>query len=77
MTQVRPPSPLFRFTCKILKYYLLIVFGFTIACLISSLMGAEAVAIALLPVAGQVFLRIAGLLICLLFITVVFESLRS
>ncbi|MDX2213598.1 MAG: hypothetical protein SFY66_09935 [Oculatellaceae cyanobacterium bins.114] len=77
MTQVKPPSPLFNFTCKVLKYYLLIVFGFTVACLISGLMGAEEVVLPLLPIAGIVFLRIAGLLLCLLLITIVFESLRQ
>lgn len=77
MTQARPYSPLFKFACKTLKYYLLIVFGFTVACLISSLLGAVQTVLLILPIAGAIFWRVAGLMVCLFAVTVVVESLRS
>ena len=69
-------SPFFRFACKVLKYYLLCVVGFTIACLIAAMLGALEEVLTLLPGAVLWLLKLAMMSFCLMVAAVIAESLR-
>jgi hypothetical protein len=69
-------SPFFKFACKVLKYYLLSVVGFTIACLTAAMLGALEEVLTLLPDAVLWLLRLAMMSLCLMVAAVIAESLR-
>ena len=70
-------SPFFRFVCRALKYYLLSLAGFTLACLLAGALGAFDVILAMLPDVLPWLLRLASLNGCLLVAAVILESLRN
>lgn len=66
-----------RLASQALKYFLLTLFGFTLVCLLSMLLGAMNLATLLLAIMGQWLLRIAALIACLMALAIVVESLRN
>ncbi|QLE40244.1 hypothetical protein FD723_07110 [Nostoc sp. C052] len=70
-------SFLFRLTSRFLKYFALGLFGLAIAYLISAIFGSSHIAMSLLLfVLYLVIFRCGLILLCLIFTTVVFESVR-
>ncbi|MDZ8053611.1 MAG: hypothetical protein RMX68_007525 [Aulosira sp. ZfuVER01] len=69
-------SFLFKLTAKFLKYFLLAIFGFAIACIISMGFGSVNIVAVLLPFAGNWFCRLGIILLCLMTTTIILESLR-
>ncbi|MGJ5676536.1 MAG: hypothetical protein ACR9NN_23520 [Nostochopsis sp.] len=74
--QKEQSSALLRFVTKLLKYFLLALIGFAIAYLMSVSIGAQHLLIMILPLFIEVVWRAVIILLCLVAITVVFESLR-
>jgi hypothetical protein len=70
-------SPLFRLASKFLKYFLLLVFGFAIAYMMSMCLGVLPLATSLLPLVVGLFARAGVLLMCLFALVVILESLHS
>lgn len=70
-------GPMLRVAAKAVKYYLLALFGFTIVCLLSTILGASQVAELLMVSLGEWFWRVALLLLCFLVIAIVCESLQD
>ncbi|NEU73955.1 hypothetical protein PI95_015665 [Hassallia byssoidea VB512170] len=69
-------SRLFKLTAKFLKYFLLAIFGFAIAYILSMSFGALNIVAVLLPFAGNWFSKLGILLLCLMTTTIIIESLR-
>ncbi|MBW4596255.1 MAG: hypothetical protein KME46_25955 [Brasilonema angustatum HA4187-MV1] len=69
-------SRLFKLTAKLLKYFLLAIFTFVIACILSMGFGALNIFAVLLPFAGNWFCKLGILLLCLMTTTIILESLR-
>ena len=69
-------SRLFKLTVKFLKYFLLGIFGFAIAYILSICFGALHLVIMLLPLIGDCFVKLGIILLCLITITMIVESLR-
>jgi len=69
-------SRLFKWACQLLKYFMLTLLGIAIAYLISLTFGAFPMAEMLTSIVSQWFSRFAILVICFVFIVVVFESCR-
>ncbi|MDZ7969135.1 MAG: hypothetical protein RM368_29995 [Nostoc sp. DedSLP03] len=69
-------SRLFKLTAKFLKYFLLAIFAFAIACILSMSFGAVNIVTVLLPFAGNWFYKLGIILLCLMTTTVILESLR-
>ncbi len=69
-------SPLFKLTVKFFKYFLLAVFGFAIACLVSVSFGGSSIVTIMLPFVGTWLGKLAILLLCLMIVTAFLESLR-
>lgn len=68
---------LFKWTCKGLKYFLLTLFGFVMAYVISQVFGASTIVQMLLsPIVWEWLLRIAVLLLCGFAIAIIYESTR-
>jgi membrane protein DedA with SNARE-associated domain len=68
---------LFQLSCKTLKYFLLTLLGFALACIVSKVLGTSLiVAILLSQNVWEWFFRIAVLIFCLFVIAIVFESSR-
>lgn len=64
-------------TFKLIKYFVLALFGLAIACVLSAIFGGLHIAINLLPfVLYWVVFRCGLLLVCLILTTVIFESVR-
>jgi len=70
-------SWLVRMAFKLLKYFLLGIFGLTIVCLLTATMGAFQTAVLILSWLEQYFLRVAVLISSFMAMTVVVESLRD
>ncbi|MDF5725827.1 MAG: hypothetical protein PUP91_36355 [Rhizonema sp. PD37] len=69
-------SRLFKMTAKFLKYFLLTIFAFAIAYILSIGFRAMNIIIVLLPFVGNWFSKLGIILLCLITITVILESLR-
>lgn len=69
-------SRLFKLTVKFLKYFLLAIFGFAIAYILSMSFGALNIVAVLLPFAGNWFGKLGIILLCLITTTIILESLR-
>jgi hypothetical protein len=75
--KVRNRFSFFRLAVKLIKYYLLSLFGFVVACLVAQIFDFYTVLVPIMPALGEWFLRLAALAICLLFVAIVIESLRQ
>ncbi len=71
-----PYSRLFQLTAKFLKYFLLGLFWFTIAYLLSTGLGTLDIFIVLLPLARYCFSKLGIILLCLMTTTIILESMR-
>ncbi|QLE54737.1 hypothetical protein [Nostoc sp. TCL26-01] len=67
---------LFRLVGQLIKYFLLMLFGFAIAYVLSTALGALQIIPLLIAVLKMVFLPLGIILICLITIMVILESLR-
>ncbi|WP_427162354.1 hypothetical protein ACQFX9_12815 [Aliinostoc sp. HNIBRCY26] len=67
---------LFRFTSKSLKYFLLMLFGFAIVYALSHALGVLHIIPALVFILQHLFVPLGVILLCLITVTVLFESLR-
>lgn len=68
---------LFRFAAKTLKYYVLSIFGFMLACLLSVLLGMSDIAVKLVELLGGWFWHLGVFIFCLITIAIVVESLQE
>jgi hypothetical protein len=68
---------LLRLASRMLKYYLLAVAGFTIACLLSVVLGIPNVATQLVFLLGRLVWRMAIMIVCSMAIAVLIESIRE
>ena len=69
-------TPLFRIVLKFFKYFLLTMFGFLIAYIVSASLGVSHIIAATLPLVLIWCLRLGIILLFLLLMAVVLESLR-
>jgi hypothetical protein len=69
-------SWLFRFACKVLKYFLLGLFGLLIALLWSGIMGFPPLTNLLISLLEYCFMKSAALVLCIVAMAVVIESAR-
>lgn len=67
---------LFRLVGKSIKYFLLMLFGFAIVYVISTVLGTLHINSMLISVLQTVFVPLAVLLLCLITIMVIVESVR-
>lgn len=70
-------GPLFRLSVQLFKYYLLFLFSFTVACLVSWIFGAIHFVNLLTAAVGEWLIRVALLLVCMMGISIVVESLND
>lgn len=75
-TTTNDHSRLLKLALSCLKYFLIVIFGFAIAYVMSMSFGILHIAAILLPLVGSWFWRVGILLLCLLAIGVISESLR-
>jgi hypothetical protein len=69
-------TPLFRLVSKFLKYFLLALFGFAIAYILSISLGIVDVVPILIFLLQRLFVPLGIILLCLIVIAVLWESLR-
>ena len=69
-------GPLLRLALKLLKYFLLMLFGFVTTYTLSVILGVSHVIIAIMPLLLHRFFQFGTILLCLLVIALVLESLR-
>ena len=67
---------MFGFTSKIIKCFLLFLFGVAITIMLSAVFGALGTIISFLPFIWDVLWKTAIVLICLTFVTVIWGSLK-
>jgi hypothetical protein len=67
---------LFRFASKVLKYFLMGLFGLGITCLLSAVLGAFPLVEILISLLGRWLVRITVVVVCLMAMAVVVESIR-
>ncbi|BCL38117.1 hypothetical protein [Nostoc sp. MS1] len=67
---------LFRLVAKSIKYFLLMLFGFAIAYVISKVLGTVYINSMLVAILQAVFGPLAVILLCLITIMVIVESVR-
>jgi hypothetical protein len=67
---------LFRLVSHLIKYFLLMLFGFAIAYVLSTALGVLHIIPLMIAVLKTVFVPLGIILLCLITITVIFESLR-
>ena len=67
---------MFGFTSKIIKCFLLFLFGVAITITLSTIFGALGTIISFLPFIWDVLWRTVIVLICLTFVTVLWEGLK-
>ncbi len=72
----RHSSQLFDFTVKVLKYFVLTIFGVMLTCLFSIVVGKSSIAYQLIQTFTPWFGNLGALIFCLIAIAVVVESLR-
>ncbi len=75
-TKTNKDTLLFRLVAKSIKYFLLMLFGFAIAYVISTVLGTSQVNGMLVNVLLAVFVPLAVILFCLIIIMVIVESVR-
>ncbi|MBW4598210.1 MAG: hypothetical protein KME29_00995 [Calothrix sp. FI2-JRJ7] len=68
-------SPLFRLVARFIKYFLLMTLGIAIAYTLSTILGASP-GLAIVGVAFGWFWRLGVMLLCLIAVTMIYESLR-
>jgi hypothetical protein len=76
MHHPRQHGYLFRFASKVLKYFLLGLFGLGITCLLSAVLGAFPLVEILISLLGWWLVRITIVVVCLMATAVVIESAR-
>jgi hypothetical protein len=69
-------SPFFKLSSKILKYFLLTLFGFSSACMLSVVFGMSFLAVAMITAFGQWLLRLGIVVLIMMGAAIVFESVR-
>ena len=69
-------SPLFRLVARFIKYFLLMSLGIAIAYTLSTILGVPYFGIAIVGVAFGWFWRLGVMLLCLIAVTMIYESLR-
>lgn len=69
-------SLLFRLVARFIKYFLLMSLGIAIAYTLSTILGASPVGLAIVGVAFGWFWRLGVILLCLIGVTMIYESLR-
>ncbi len=69
-------SELFKIAVRVLKYFSYLLFGFAIACVLASVLGAFHLALAMMGQFGPWLLRLAVVVGCMIAIAIVIESLR-
>ena len=72
----KPYSFLLSLSAKLIKIFFLTIFGFAIAYILSSTIGAVDIFELLLSYLGKWFVKLATMLICLTITAVFLESLR-
>lgn len=70
-------SPLFRLACRLMKYFLLALFGFTLVCILSSVFGAFQIAKLLILASWEWILRFGLLVLGVMAAAIVGESIRQ
>ncbi len=70
-------SPLFRWACRLLKYFLLALFGFTLFCILSSVFGAFPMVRVLIRNSWAWIVRIGLLVFGVMAVAIVGESIRQ
>jgi hypothetical protein len=70
-------SPLFKLACRLLKYFLLGLFSFTLVCLLSTVFGAFQTVSMLILALWQWIVRIGLLVLGVLAAAIVCESVRQ
>jgi hypothetical protein len=70
-------SPLFKLACRLLKYFLLALFGFTLFCILSSVFGAFPMVTALIRDSWEWIVRIGLLVLGVMAVAIVGESIRQ
>ncbi len=76
MHNPRQHGYLFRLASKVLKYFLLGLFGLGIACLLSVVLGAFPLVEILISLLGRWLVRVTVIVVCLMATAVVIESIR-
>ena len=69
-------SRLFQFTFRFIKYFFLVLIGFSIAFVLATGVGYFSMAIQLLPFVFAGIRRVGIILLCLIIATMIVESLR-
>lgn len=70
-------SPLFRLVAKFIKYFLLLTLGIAIAYTLSTILGiSSGFGITMLSFVFNWFWRLGVVLVCLIAVTMIYESLR-
>ncbi|WP_421658805.1 hypothetical protein [Leptothermofonsia sp. ETS-13] len=77
MSQQYEDGCMFKFVAKAIKYYLLGVFGFTVACWLAGIVGVLPLINPFMPVFGEWIFRILALILCLMATAAVVESVRQ
>lgn len=75
-TNTNKDSLLFRIVAKSIKYFLLMLFGFAITYVISTVLGTSPVNNMLIAVLQTVVVPLAVILLCLIIVMVIVESVR-
>jgi len=70
-------SQFFKMASKLLKYFLLTVFGFVIALILTQALGASYITEMLLSQLGLLLLRAAVVVVCVVITASIFESFRQ
>ncbi|MGC8712930.1 MAG: hypothetical protein ACP5RH_11110 [Leptodesmis sp.] len=70
-------SPLFKLACRLLKYFLLALFGFTLFCILSSVFGAFPMVRMLIQGSWAWIVRIGLLVLGVMAVAIVGESIRQ
>ncbi len=70
-------SPLFRLACRLLRYFLLALFGFTLFCILSSVFGAFHIVTLLILNLWEWIVRIGLLVLGVMAAAIVGESIRQ
>ncbi|MGA7936250.1 MAG: hypothetical protein WCA35_22035 [Kovacikia sp.] len=75
--QGRTYSLVFQLAARAIKYYLLTLFGFCVACLLAAILGVFPGIELFLPSLMECFLRLAALILTFVAIAIVLESIRQ
>jgi hypothetical protein len=70
-------GPIFKLAARLLKYYLIGLFGFFITCLLSIVLGAAFIGQGLVALLGGMLLRLAAFTLCFMATAIVVESIRQ